>query len=182
VSWTAPSNAVDSAIDSYRVRTFVGDGTTAILTKTVAATGTSTQITTLTNGTDYRFDVTASRGAVTGPASTKSALVRPVSQPGKATIGKATSGKAGGKITATARWSPPTSYGGSALTGYKVTALRLNAAGAILGSTTSTLRPVSARALVMTLPRTGRYAFRVVAINAVGSSAASARSNVVNGR
>ncbi len=74
-------------------------------------------------------------------------------------------GAAGGALTATANWAAPATNGGSAITGYRVFALRLNAAGAVLSTTQSAVLPAGARTLSMTLAA-GNYRFQVTAINA----------------
>jgi hypothetical protein len=79
-------------------------------------------------------------------------------------------------------WGAPTSNGGTAVTGYRVRALRMSSTGAVLSTTTSAVQPATARALTMTLPAVGSYRFTVQAVNAVGSGALSARSNLVAGR
>ena len=63
-----------------------------------------------------------------------------------------------------------------------MTALRLNAAGTVLATTVSAVQPATSRLLLMTLPVGGNYRFTVAAVNVVGSSAQSARSNLVLGR
>ena len=86
------------------------------------------------------------------------------------------------RITATARWQPPVLDGGSVITGYRVTALRLDASGTVVDRVASAIRPAETRALTMLLPRKGRYAFTVRAVNAFGQSVPSARSATVAGR
>jgi hypothetical protein len=108
-------------------------------------------------------------------------VVTPSNVPGAPVIRTASSGVVGGKITAVARWTPPVSNGGSAINGYVVTALRVNAAGAVVSQTTSAVQTASARALTMTL-RAGSYRFVVRARNRLGLGAASTRSNRVSAR
>ncbi|MFZ0160756.1 MAG: fibronectin type III domain-containing protein [Kineosporiaceae bacterium] len=179
--WTAPPNG-GSAITGYRVRVYTGTGTTVLRTVTAAATATSLTVTGLTNGTAYTFDVAASNVVGTGPASARSAAVTPATVPGAPVIGVAVAGVAGGSITATSKWTPPASTGGSAITGYRVTALRLTVAGQLLGTTVSGVVSASTRSLAMTLPVAGSYRFKVQAINAVGSGAQSPLSNMVTAR
>ena len=80
-----------------------------------------------------------------------------------------------------ARWTAPVSTGGSAITGYVVTAIRINSNGTLGRRTTSAVQPARARVLNMTLAA-GRYRFVVQARNSVGLSGFSARSNLVRAR
>ncbi|GAB2765825.1 hypothetical protein GCM10027039_28310 [Terrabacter koreensis] len=185
VTWT-PVGTVSaplSSITSFRVEVRLAATGGLVRTVTVTpGTATSTVVTALTNGTSYQFRVAAVNAVGTGPFSALSNVVTPATVPGAPVIGTALPGTPGGAITATARWSAPANNGGSAITGYVVTALRLNAAGAVLGTTVSATQPAGATQLVMTLPVVGNYRFTVQAINAVGGGAQSARSNLVAGR
>jgi hypothetical protein len=143
-------------------------------------------VTGLTNGTAYRFQVAAVNSAGTGGYSSASNSVTPqattASVPGAPVIGTPVQGASGGSLTATARWSAPASNGGSPITGYRVITLRMSSSSStatVLSSTTSSVYGASTRQHVFTLAA-GNYRFQVVAINAVGTSAPSARSaNVV---
>jgi hypothetical protein len=98
--------------------------------------------------------------------------------PGAPKIGRAASGSPGGKVTAVARWTPGAD-GGSRITGYALTALRI-VHGKVVAKTTVTL-PGTARVAQIRL-RKGTYRFQLRAVNAVGRSGASARSNSVKAR
>ena len=115
---------------------------------------------------------------VTTPPPTSTTTVRTPSAP---RIGAASSGRRGRPITAKIRWSAPTTSGGAAVNGYRVTAQRLDSAGRVVKALRSTLLSSGARALKMRLPK-GRYRFRVVAYNRIGASPYSAASRIVRAR
>ena len=181
VRWTAPASNGGSAITGYSIRTYLGTSTTLVKTTSAGGSATSVTVTGLTNGTSYSFDVRAINAVGTGAASARSNVVTPATVPTAPIIGTAASGVAGGTITATANWSPPTSTGGSPITGYRVFALRMSSTGTVLSTTQSAVLASTARTLQMTLT-SGNYRFQVVAINAVGTSPRSARSNLVTAR
>ena len=181
VRWTAPV-VTGSAITGYSVRVLTAAGATVGVLRPAGAGAVSLVVTGLTTGQEYHFTVTATNGVGTGPASGNSnpvALLVPTAP----IIGTAVQGANGGApINATARWTPGPVNAGPAVTGYRVTALRLSAANVVLSTTVSAVQPAAARSLLMTLPVAGNYRFTVTAINAVGTSPASARSNLVAGR
>lgn len=148
----------------------------------LGASATSATITGLRNGTAYAFRVRGVNAVGAGALSATSAVVRPATVPGAPRIRTATSGVAGGPITATATWLPPTTNGGAAVSGYVVRALRLSTTGRVLATRVSGVLPASARSLRMALPVRGTYRFTVQARNAAGSGAQSARSNIVSAR
>ncbi len=181
VGWT-PGADGGSAITSYRVQ--VRTGTTVVRTvSNIAPTAVSTVITQLTNGTAYNFRVRAVNAVGVGPLSTPSPTVTPtgttVTRPTAPVIGTAAAGVAGGAVTATGNWTPPT--GGGAVANYRVFALRMNADGTVAATVQSPLLASTARTLQMTLAA-GNYRFQVVGINAGGTSPRSARSNLVVAR
>ena len=133
VAFRAPSEPAGTTPTGYRVRAFVAGSATSSRSVTVAATATSATVTGLVNGTSYQFEVNVVTAAGQGPTSARSASAAPAATvPGAPVIGTAASGTAGGAITATARWTPPPSTGGSPITGYVVTATQYGAAGQVL--------------------------------------------------
>jgi fibronectin type III domain protein/low-density lipoprotein receptor class B len=178
VRWTAPSTDGGSAVTGYLVRVVDSAGVQVGALRPAAATATSLVVTGLTNGSGYRFQVAAKNAVGAGPNSALSAVVVPATVPGAPVIATAAPGTAGGAVTATANWNPPASNGGSAVTGYRVRALRISATGTVLATTKSAVQPGSARQLTMTL-QTGNYRFTVQAINKAGPGPQSARSNLV---
>jgi hypothetical protein len=185
VTWTAPGNNGGSAITGYQVRVVNTAGTQVGALRPAGAGVTSLTVTGLTNGTAYRFQVAATNSIGTGAFSALSNSVTPnasATVPGPPVIGTPSQGAVGGELTAIARWTPPTTTGGSAITGYQVTALRMSSIAAdatVLSRTTSRVLGAAVRQREFTLAA-GNYRFEVVAINAIGTSPPSARSaNVV---
>jgi len=76
VSWTAPTDDGGSAVTGYTVTASPGG-------RTCSSGSTSCTVTGLTNGTGYRFSVTATNAVGTGPSSALSASVTPSGLPGK---------------------------------------------------------------------------------------------------
>ena len=130
----------------------------------------------------YTVSVSGCAGEVTpDPADPGGSTGQEVqSPPGQARIGQAYSGAQGGTVTARATWLPPLTTGGSPLTGYRVTAVKVSADGAVLRRT-SWLRPADSLSFAPRLTR-GYHRFRVVALNAAGPGQASALSNRVTAR
>jgi len=180
VSWTAPA-AGGSAITGYSVRVLDAANAQVGALRPAAAGATSLVVTGLTTGQTYHFTVTATNAVGTSAASPSSSRVALI-VPGTPGIGVASAGAAGGAITATANWTAPAANAGPAITAYQVVAERLSATGAVLATTTSANQSATARTLSMTLPVAGNYRFSVRAINIVGNSALSARSNMVAGQ
>ena len=178
LEWTAPASDGGSPVSGYLVRRWVG--TTLEATTPVAASSTTLAVTGLANGTAYVFDVLAVNAAGAGAPSTPSSPVVPSTVPDAPVELRATSGAAGGPITASVAWAPA-GDGGAPILSYQVRALRMSSTGTVLERTYLTV-PGTVRSVVMGLPRTGSYRFVVVARNATGASPLSARSNLVSGR
>jgi hypothetical protein len=180
VRFTAPANG-GSAITGFSVRVVNAANAQVGALRPAAAGATSLTVTGLVNGTAVRFQVQASNAVGTGALSALSAAVTPATVPGAPRIGTASPGAAGGALTAVARWTAPVSTGGSAINGYVVTAMRMNANGTVARQTSSAVQPAGARSLTMALPA-GNYRFVVRARNIVGLGALTARSNLVRAR
>jgi hypothetical protein len=174
VSWAPPANVGASVVSGYRVRRYAATGSTVQRTVTVAATARTYAFTGLTNGTGYRFDVTAINASGNGAVSPKTLVTTPVaavrpSVPTSVTLARDEIAK-----TATLAWAPPTTSGSSPITGYVVTRSGVDSSGS--GPLTRSLG-VSARSLLLTglVPGT-RYVLTVAAVSAVGTGAAASTS------
>ncbi|MDQ1686221.1 MAG: large repetitive protein, partial [Frankiaceae bacterium] len=172
LSWTAPSDNGGSAITSYVVRKSTDSG--ANWTTLGTTTGSPVNITGLTNGTSYVFDVAAINSIGAGTYSAASNAVTPATLPGAPTQ---VSGAAGdGQVSVT--WTAPSNNGGAAVTGYTVEWSSDNGTtwSSPLASAQSS---ANAAALITGLTNGTSYVFRVAATNGVGTGSFSASSAAV---
>ncbi|GHV37678.1 hypothetical protein FACS1894187_15070 [Synergistales bacterium] len=165
VKFTAPANDGGAAITLY---TATSNPESKTATSTTASPIT---VTGLTNGTTYTFTVTAANSRGPSEPSEESNAVTPsenasVTVPDAPTNVSATAGDAWAIVTFTA----PANDGGTAITGYKVTAVEDPTKTA-----TGTASPIT----VTGLTNGTEYTFTVTATNSVGPSEPSAASNAV---
>jgi uncharacterized repeat protein (TIGR01451 family) len=177
VSWTAAPDG--QTITSFTVHnSFASNGVlvpdvivgpnpgTTVVPTSVVVTG-------LTNGVTYQFEVAATDSVGTGPFSAPSNSVTPFAPtaPSAPTNVSATAGDASAQVA----WTASASNGGSAITGYTVTARVNGAPSGITASACSTCTGAN----VTGLTNGTTYTFTVHATNAVGNSAESTPSNAV---
>jgi predicted phage tail protein len=169
LAWNPPASDGGSPVTGYDLYV----GTTSHFAGTAPSakvTGTTVTVTGLANGTTYYFRVTAVNKIGEGPTSDE-APVTPLTVPGAPAGLTAASGDA--KVALA--WRPPTSDGGSPVSGYMIYQ------GASPGGETGT--PVSGAPVMGTsytvtgLTNGTTYYFRVVAVNAAGLSALSAEAS-----
>ncbi|WP_240195730.1 fibronectin type III domain-containing protein [Nocardioides faecalis] len=152
VSWTAPS-ANGAAITGYRVSAAPGGRSCTTTALTCTVTG-------LTNGTAYRFTVSATNAAGTGPASAASAAATPrapvpaATRPARMAVPKVK--VKGRKVTLT--WAAPAT-GGAPVTRYVID----------LNKGKDKVAKASARKIVLKLKK-GSYKVRVAAVNRLGQA------------
>jgi hypothetical protein len=162
VTWSAPTSNGSSVITGYSVTSSPGG-------VTCTTTGALTCIVTgLTNGTPYKFSVTATNVAGTGPASVASTAITPtaITAPAAPTAVAATAGNS----QATVSWTAPASNGGSAITAYTV----ISSPGGLRCTTSGALTCV-----VTGLTNGTGYTLSVTATNAMGTGVASSPSPAV---
>ena len=157
LSWTAP--ATGGAVERY----IVTDTATSTVVCDVPASSTGCVVGSLANGTAYNFALLARNAA--GDSITASTSATTVALPGTPTSVTATAGQGSATIT----WTAPTNDGGSAITGYTVTAVPIG---------TCTPNPATAATCTVSgLVNGTTYTFSVTATNAAGNSAPSATTS-----
>jgi Domain of unknown function (DUF4082)/Fibronectin type III domain len=173
VSWSAPSSG--GAPTSYKITPYIGSTAQTATTVTGSPPATSKTITGLTAGTDYTFTVQAANASGPGPASAQSNSVTPLGAVAPAAP-TAVSAQADSK-SVLVDWTAPSDDGGSPISTYRITPF--------IGATDQTPTDVGGsqtRARVSGLTNNTSYTFKVSAINAAGTSPASAASNAATPR
>ncbi|MGY2746485.1 peroxidase family protein [Arthrobacter sp. UYCu723] len=175
VNWTAPTVGIASSFSVKVLDVTTNPAGVQVGALRPAPSGaTSLLVDGLTNGSSYRFQVLATNALGDSPFSAVSNSVTPsptaeATAPGAPAIGTATAGAASATLT----WTAPASDGGSPITGYRVQAFT--------GTTVAATQTVTGNVgtvVVTGLTNGTEYTFDVAAINAVGTGAASAASNL----
>jgi hypothetical protein len=166
VSWTAPGSDGGSPITGYTVTSVPGS-----ITVGASATATSATVTGLTNGTAYRFYVTASNANGTSAPSATSDSVTPSvpTAPSAPVITNVTARDSAVEVS----WSPPDT-GNSDLTGYVITVYSGTSQVTTVNESAS-----STDAVVSGLSNGTRYKFTVAAVNSTGTGPPSPESVAV---
>jgi hypothetical protein len=152
------------------VTPYIGSNAQPAKTVTGSPPDASTTVTGLTTGTTYTFTVQAANRNGGGPESAPSNAVTPLS----AVAPTAPTGVSATPATQSVRvtWTPPSSDGDSAITGYTITPyIGTDAQTAVQAGASAT------SATVTGLANGTAYTFKVTATNGVGDSPASAASN-----
>ncbi|GLW28952.1 peroxidase family protein [Actinoplanes regularis] len=172
VRWAAPASNGGSPILRYEIRVLDARNKQAGAVRTAPAGASSQNVTGLTNGTAYHFQVRAVNRIGTGSWSAGSKTVIPRTNPSAPRSLSATPGGVGGARTNTLRWTTPATAGGAPITGYRLTIQRLNSKGTPTGAPFVLTTTAAKRSATFTAPsgvRAGaRYRFTVSALNAVG--------------
>ena len=163
LAWKAPANAGGVAITNYLLQTSRDGGKTWETVLREPSTATTTTIPALVNGRSYTFRVAAVNDVGTGPFTAKSAAVVPATIP--ATPTALTVIRADNR--ATLSWGAPLSAGGSPIIDY---ALQWSPDGGATWKRYGHKPSTKTVATITGLPNSISLAFRVAAVNAVGTS------------
>ena len=163
LAWKAPANAGGVAITNYLLQTSRDGGKTWETVLREPSTATTTTIPALVNGRSYTFRVAAVNDVGTGPFTAKSAAVVPATIP--ATPTALTVIRVNNR--ATLSWGAPLSAGGSPIIDY---ALQWSPDGGATWKRYGHKPSTKTVATITGLPNGISLAFRVAAVNAVGTS------------
>lgn len=175
LSWVAPADG-GSSILGYNVYESTSPGAenySAPANGSILVTGNTAVVRGLTNAKTYYFTVAAVNGVGTSSASNEAWAIPGDTVPGAPTSTTATPGDASATVT----WIPPVYQGGSAITGYKVTAADATQSNRGGQTCTWTTGPLSC--VVSGLTNGDSYTFTVTASNSSGTGAPSGPSNTV---
>jgi fibronectin type 3 domain-containing protein len=161
LAWSAPTNTGGSPISSYTIYRGTSSGQETVLKAGV--TGTSYTDTGLVNGTTYYYEVTATNGIGEGAASSEVSAT-PATTPGAPTLNQPTTGTGSVSLS----WTPPTSTGGSNITGYNIYRGTSSGGETLLTSGVSGTSYTDSSVVGGTT-----YYYEVVAVNGVGPGAMS---------
>ncbi|WP_084074970.1 fibronectin type III domain-containing protein [Demequina sp. NBRC 110052] len=162
LAWTAPADDGGGAVLDYVVEYADSTEQWQVLSRS-RSSATSATVSGLANGELHGFRVSAVNGAGTGRAS-EVATATPAAVPGAVTELEATARDQALTVT----WEAPVSDGGEPVTGYRVE-LREVGDDTVLATST----PTEMTATMSGLVNGAAYELSVIAINAVGDSAAA---------
>jgi hypothetical protein len=174
------SFAADGTASTYTVQAYVNGVAAAGLTCTVVNSTTpptgaqSCTVNGLTLGTQYTFTVTPSGNGTTSLISAQS--VGYVAATSVVPSAPATATATGAKGSVVVSWTAPANIGGSAITGYVVTATAGSAS-----NTCGTVAPTATTCTITGLSAATAYSISVVAVNAIGNSAAATTTATTTG-
>ncbi len=169
--WQPPVSDGQTPVTGYRItRNGTDDKGSGAFTTLLSASARSFTLSHLNGHWDYSMTVRAVNAVGAGPAVTLvgSLWTDTAGPPTRLVVGR-------GSRSATVRWTPPTSAGASALTGYRV---RLFAGSSLTVLSTSTVSASSASFTARGLVNGARYSFDVTSITRIGAGGVSLRSAV----
>lgn len=185
LSWQRPADDGGVPIAGYSVTLYRSADGMYVTGAQTPETVTSYHVGGLENGVAYFAAIRTqqSMGGLSDPVRSSVFVPQPLAAaatvPGAPIIKTASGSIVGQGVRLVARWAPPVSDGGSPVLAYRVYVYRIGPGGAVVPTLVSSKLPASHSSWTSTIPILGRYRVDVRAINAVGYSDFSARSNLV---